>query len=35
MIIQTFMESIYQGEISIIYFNNKYSHAVKKIPSNG
>lgn len=32
---QPFLEEIKDGEISLIYFNKKFSHALKKIPKTG
>ncbi|MCB0391984.1 MAG: hypothetical protein KDD58_11880 [Bdellovibrionales bacterium] len=33
--LQPFYEEIFEGEMSLIYFNNKFSHGLKKIPKNG
>jgi glutathione synthase/RimK-type ligase-like ATP-grasp enzyme len=33
LIVQPFEESIFDGEISIIFFDKKYIHAVKKVPN--
>lgn len=34
-LLQPFMESIREGEISVIYFGGKLSHAIKKVPKKG
>ncbi|HXH73654.1 MAG TPA: hypothetical protein VNJ08_01720 [Bacteriovoracaceae bacterium] len=34
-LLQPFVESIAQGEISLIYFDKKFSHALIKIPKSG
>lgn len=33
--VQPFYEEIFAGEISLIYFNNQWSHGLKKIPKKG
>ena len=35
VIVQKYMESVKEGEYSLIFFDKKYSHAVKKIPKIG
>ena len=35
VIIQKYMASVIEGEYSLIFFDKKYSHAVKKIPKTG
>lgn len=35
VIVQKYMESVKEGEYSLIFFDKKYSHAVKKIPKVG
>ncbi|MBN2892536.1 MAG: hypothetical protein JXL97_11765 [Bacteroidales bacterium] len=35
VLIQPFVESIYSGEASLLFFDGKFSHAVQKIPKKG
>lgn len=34
-LLQPFLESIFEGEISLIYFDKKFSHALIKVPKQG
>lgn len=35
MMAQPFIEGVLEGERSFLYFNNAFSHAIKKVPKNG
>lgn len=35
ILIQPFVESVYTGEASLLFFDNKFSHAVLKVPKKG